>query len=213
MALAAAACVHRPPSPPPASLSPSEEPSSVTELAQAIDAGAKRSDHEADSKIRGQLAAQAGRDADACLAREPQAAACLYGSAVALGLMAKAHPTRAGDYLGSMLDALARAEAVDPLYQDAGPARVRALVLIRAPGWPLGPGDSAAGLLAARRAVALRPLYPPNLLALAEALAKSGDAAGARSNYMRARDAALALSGTADREDWLHQAEQGLLHQ
>ncbi len=140
MALAAAACVHRPPPPPPASLSPSEGPSSVTDLAQAIDAGARRSDHEPDSKIRGQLAAQAGRDADACLAREPQAAACLYGSGVALGLMAKAHPTRAGDYLAGMLDALAKAESADPLYQDAGPARVRALVLIRAPSWPLGPG-------------------------------------------------------------------------
>ncbi len=182
----------------------------MTELAQAIDAGAKRSDHEPDSKIRGQLAAQAGRDADACLARDPQAAACLFGSAVALGLMAKAHPTHAGDYLGKMLDALARAENADSLYQDAGPARVRALVLIRAPSWPLGPGDSAAGLVAARRAVALRPLYPPNLLALAEALAKSGDPDGAKSNYLRARDAALALAGSADREDWLHQAEQGL---
>jgi hypothetical protein len=213
MALAVAACVHRPPSPPPAPLSPSERPSSVTELAQAIDAGAKRSDQEPDSKTRGQLAAQASRDADACVAQEPQAAACLYGSAVALGLMARAHPTRAGEYLGSMLEALDKAEAADPLYQDAGPARVRALVLIRAPGWPLGPGDSVAGLVAARRAVALRPLYPPNLLALAEALAKSGDADGAKSNYLRARDAALALSGTADREDWLHQAEQGLLHQ
>jgi hypothetical protein len=210
MALAAAACVHRTPPRPPASPSPGEESSSVTELAQAIDAGAKRSDHEPDSKIRGQLAAQAGRDADACLARDPQAAACLFGSAVALGLMAKAHPTHAGDYLGKMLDALARAENADSLYQDAGPARVRALVLIRAPSWPLGPGDSAAGLVAARRAVALRPLYPPNLLALAEALAKSGDPDGAKSNYLRARDAALALAGSADREDWLHQAEQGL---
>jgi hypothetical protein len=182
----------------------------VSELVQAIDAEVKRSDHEPDAKIRGQLAAQAGRDADACLAQQPQAAACLYGSAVALGLMAKAHPTRAGEYLGSMLDALTKAEAADPSYRDAGPARVRALVLIRAPGWPLGPGDSGAGLEAARRAVALRPLYPPNLLALAEALAKSGDADGARSNYLRARDAALALSATPDREDWLHQAEQGL---
>jgi hypothetical protein len=213
MAAAAAACVHRPPSVPPAALSPSEEPSSVTELAQAIDADAKRSDHEPDSKIRGQLAAQASHDADACLALEPQGAACLYGSGVALGLMARAHPTRAGEYLGSMLDALAKAEAADPSYQDAGPARVRALVLIRAPGWPLGPGDPAAGLAAARRAAALRPLYPPNLLALAEALTKSGDIDGAKSNYLRARDAALALSGTADREDWLHQAEQGLQHQ
>ena len=39
----------------------------------------------------------------------------------------------------------------------------------------------------------LRPLYPPNLLALAEALAKTGDPSGARESYARARDAALAL--------------------
>ena len=222
LALAVAACANRLPStassPSPAtSLTPSlplpsAQPSSVTELAQTIDADAKRSDHEPDSKIRERLAAQANRDADACLAQQPQAAACLYGRAVALGLMARAHPTRASENLGGMLDALAKAETADPGYQEAGSARVRALVLIRAPGWPLGPGDSEAGLVAARRAVALRPLYPPNLLALAEALAKSGDTDGARLNYMRARDAALPLSGIEDRDDWLRQAEQGLQH-
>ncbi len=211
--LVAAACVDRLPSRSPSSAAaPTAQPSSVAALAGAIDAEARRSDHEPDSKIREQLAAQAGRDAEACLAQAPQAAACLYGRAVALGLMARAHPMRASESLGSMLDALAKAEAADSGYQEAGPARVRALVLIRAPGWPLGPGDADAGLVAARRAVALRPLYPPNLLALAESLAKSGDAAGAKLNYMRARDAALALSVTEDREDWLHQADQGLQH-
>jgi hypothetical protein len=179
-------------------------------LAAAIQTDAKRSDHEPDSKARGALAEDAGRDADACLAREPQAAACLYGHAIALGLEARAHPTRAGESLGSMLDALAKAEAVNPYYDEAGPARVRALVLIRAPGWPLGPGDDEAGVVAARRAVSQRPLYPANLLALAEALAKTGDAGGARENYARARDAALALPAAEDRDDWLHQAEQGM---
>ncbi len=208
--LAVAACANRLPSPSPSLPPPNGQPSSVAELALAIDAAAKRSDHETDAKVRDQLAADAGRDADACLAREPQAAACLYGRAVALGLMARAHPTRAIEILGSMLDALAKAETADAGYQEAGSARVRALVLIRAPGWPLGPGDTDAGLVAARRAVALSPLYPPNLLALAEALAKSGDAAGAKLNYSRARDTALALSAVGDREDWLRQAQQGL---
>jgi hypothetical protein len=132
--------------------------------------------------------------------------------------MARAHPARAGEFLNGMLDSLARAETADPSYDEAGPARVRALVLIRAPGWPLGPGDAEAGVVAARRAVTLRPLYPPNLLALAEALVKSGDASGAQENYARARDAVLALpaaadqSAAADREDCLRQAEQGLRH-
>ncbi len=213
LAVAACAALRRtsPPAPTlPSPSSPSIEPSSIAALAAAIQTDASRSDHERDSTIRGQLAAEAGRDADICLSREPQAAACLYGHAVALGLQARVHPTRAGELLSSMLDALARAESADPNYDEAGPARVRALVLIRAPGWPLGPGDAEAGLAAARRAVMLRPDYPPNLLALAEALAKTGDASAARENYARAREAALALPEAADRDAWLREAEQGL---
>jgi hypothetical protein len=107
-----------------------------------------------------------------------------------------------------MLADLDAAEAADPSFDEAGPARVRALVLTRAPGWPLGPGDPAAGVVAARRAAELRPQYPPNLLALAEALAKSGDAAGARSAYRQAHDAAAALPASSERDEWLREAEQ-----
>jgi hypothetical protein len=205
--LTVAACATRPA--PPVPSASSADPTSVAALAAAIEAAAKRSDHEPDSKIRGELAAEADRDAQACLAREPQAAACLYGRGIALGLEARVHPIRAGESLSQMLDALGRAESADPNYDDAGPARVRALVLIRAPGWPLGPGDAEAGLAAARRAVSLRPQYPPNLLALAEALAKTGDGNGARDYYTRAHDAALALPAAADRDEWLREAEQG----
>jgi hypothetical protein len=185
-------------------------PTSVEALAAAIATDAQRSEGETDPTVRGQLAAEASRDADACVTREPQAAACLYGRAVALGLEARAHPTHASELLNKMLGDLASAEVADPDYDQAGPARVRALVLVRAPGWPLGPGDVEAGLVAARRAVTLRPQYPPNLLALAEALAKSGDANAARENYARARDVAQALPAGADRDDWLRQANQGL---
>jgi hypothetical protein len=184
--------------------------SSVEQLAAGIAADAKRSDAEPDSKVRADLAAQASADADACLALEPQAVACLYGHAVALGLEARAHPTRAGELLKTMLVSLTTAEATDSGYDEAGPARVAALVLIRAPGWPLGPGDADAGLVAARRAAALRPDYPPNLLALAEALKKTGDAAGSRKTYERARDAAQALPPAVDRENWLRESNEGL---
>src|SRR2546430_12208057 len=92
----------------------------------------------------------------------------------------------------------------------SGPARVQALVLIRAPGWPLGPGDAEAGLAAARRAVALPPLYPPNLLALAEAVAETGDSRRGLEKYLRARDAALALPAAPHRGEWLRVAGQGL---
>jgi hypothetical protein len=205
------ACATRPPPAPPRSQG--AEPSSVPALAAAIQLDAKRSDHETDSKIRCELAADAGRNAEACLSREPRSAACLYGRAVALGLNARAHPTRAGESLSDMLDTLTLAESADPDYDEAGPARVRALVLLRAPGWPLGPGDADAALVAARRAASLRPLYPPNLLALAEALAKTGDMSGARESYVRARDAALALPDTPDRDDWLSESDKGLRRQ
>jgi hypothetical protein len=127
-----------------------------------------------------------------------------------LGLQARAHPLRANELLKSMLDSLTAAEAADPGYDKAGPERVKAMVLVRAPGWPLGPGDLDMGVAEARRAVQLKPEHPPNQLALAEALSKSGDAAGARAAYQRAQTLAQALPASADRDDWLKQAEQGL---
>jgi hypothetical protein len=200
-------CASQPrPAPPPLNT----QPSSVGALAAAIEADAKRSDHETDSKARADIAADASRDAESCLAQEPQAVACLYGRGVASGLQARAHPTHAGEFLNGMLDALAHADAADPTYDEAGPSRVRALVLLRAPGWPLGPGDADAALVAARRAVALKPQYPANLLTLAEALAKTGDGSGARDAYSRARDAALVLPASDDRDEWLREADQGL---
>jgi hypothetical protein len=109
-----------------------------------------------------------------------------------------------------MLQNLDSAEATDPAYDRAGPARVRALVLLRAPSWPIGPGDTDAGLAAARRAVALQPDYHPNALALAEALSKTGDENGARENYTHARELAQSLPPGPERDDWLREAEPGL---
>lgn len=171
---------------------------------------ARAGEHKADAPTRAALAEDASRQAEACLALEPQAAACLYGHGLALGLEARAHPAHAAELLKRMLADLEAADAADPAYDEAGPARVRALVLTRAPGWPLGPGDPAAGVASARRAVGLRPLYPPNLLALAEALAKSGDAPAARAAWRQAREQALALPETGDRGEWLREADRGL---
>jgi hypothetical protein len=182
----------------------------VDGLVAAIQADSARSDKESDGQARARLADEASSYADACIAKAPQAAGCLYGRGLAFGLEARAHPTSANDALKSMLDALGRADAADPNYDQAGPSRVRALVLIRAPGWPLGPGDPDAGLVAARRAVELKPQYPPNLLALGEALAKTEDANGAHDAYAKARDAAQASPPGADRDEWVREAEQGL---
>ena len=183
---------------------------SIEGYAAAIKSASDRTDYEPDVKVRADLATEANQEADACLALDPHAAACQYGKAVAIGLEARAHPTRAVGLLGSMLQELESAETADPNYDKAGPARVRALVLIRAPGWPVGPGDTDAGLAAARRAVALQPDYPPNVLALGEALSKTGDMNGARESYAHARDLAQALPAGPERDDWLRQADEAL---
>ena len=182
----------------------------VEQLAAAVAADAGRSDLTTDSSIRAQIAADAMQNAQGCLERAPQAAACLYYSGVALGLKARAHPLQASEALKAMIETLGRAEAADAAYDQAGPARVTALVLIRAPAWPVGPGDPETGLAAARRAVALRPAYPPNVLALAEALAKTGDARGAQDAYRQARELIRALPPSPERDDWLREADQAL---
>jgi hypothetical protein len=189
---------------------PASAPTSAAGLAAAIQADAARSDKASDGSARAQLADEANAYAQACLAKAPQDAGCLYGSGLAYGLEARAHPSSATESLKAMLDALTKADAADPHYDKAGPARVRAQVLLRAPGWPLGPGDVDAGLESARRAVQLQPRYPPNLLVLGEALAKTGDVKGAHDAYAQAREAAEALPPDADRDGWIREADQGL---
>jgi hypothetical protein len=191
---------------------PPSAPTSVEGLAAAIQADAAHSDKEKDASVRSQLADEAMGYADACVAKAPQDAGCLYGRALAYGLEAQAHHLQAGELLKSMLESLNAADAADPHYDNAGPARVRSQVLIKAPGWPAGPGDPDAGLEAAKRAVELRPQYPPNLLALADAQAKTGDANGAKEAYARARDAAQAMPAGENRDGWIREAEQGLQH-
>jgi tetratricopeptide (TPR) repeat protein len=182
----------------------------LDQYATAIKANSDRSDHESDGKVRADLAAQSNSMADDCLALNAQAAPCQYGKALATGMEARAHPTQALGLLKSMLQNLDAAAATNPNYDKAGPSRVRALVLIRAPGWPLGPGDTDAGLEAARKAVSLQPDYPPNALALAEALSKTGDAKGAHESYQHALDLAQAAPAGPERDGWVHEAEEQL---
>lgn len=147
-------------------------------------------------------------EAHRCVAAYPDDAACAYWLAVSLGLQARERPATAPDGIRKMLEAVDRAEALDPRVEHAGPARLRALVLLRAPGWPAGPGDPEAGLDEARRAVDLDPDYPPNLLALAEALAKNDDPRGSEE---AARRALAAIRGDEpEAESWRRESESRL---
>lgn len=153
---------------------------SVNQIVEAVRGRVRQCDDERDAKRREALAVEAVHVAQHCLARAPQSAACDYWLGIALGLQAREKPTTANDGLEQMVAALRRAIERDAGYDHAGPHRVLALVLLRAPGWPAGPGDPESGLIQARAALQLEPAYPPNLLAMAEALQKNGQGGESR---------------------------------
>jgi hypothetical protein len=171
-----------------------------------------RIEHTEDENERQALVPIALQAAQWCGRRLPGDPRCDYWLAVALGLQAREHPSTAHDGVARMAEALRRVIARDPRLEDGAPHRVLALVLLRAPGWPLGPGDPEEGLREAESAVALFPDHPPNQIALGEALRRNGKPAEARSAYARARDLAraLAATGAPDAGEWEEEAAEAL---
>lgn len=149
---------------------PSEElPQTPAALYAEIRALLRQADEEPEGKHREELAVQAVRLGQQCDQIAAGNALCDYGLALALGVQARERPSTAHDGLAIMEKRLQRAAATDPALDHAGPERVLGLLLVRAPGWPTGPGDPEAGLASARKAAARNPDYAPNWLAVAEA--------------------------------------------
>jgi hypothetical protein len=189
------------------------------QLLAAVQADADGIDAAQDSGQRAPLLAAATASAQQCLAHSEEDAMCQYAQAQVLGLTAREHPVQAAALLKQMLAFLMKAEGQDPALDHAGPARLTAVVLLRAPPWPLGPGDVDGALVAAQRAVQRDAGYPPNLITLAQAQAKAENTAQARASFEKARAAVQAWSGAADqapatlstqRAQWQHTIEQGL---
>jgi hypothetical protein len=175
--------------------------------------------HSSDAAERTRLLAAATENARQCVAVAPQSGACLYAQAQVLGLTARERPTQAVARLKQMLSSLTQAEALDPGFDHAGPARLSAVVLLRAPGWPLGPGDPDAAVMAAQRAVDRDAAYPPNLITLAQAQAKTDATAAARATFAKAHLAVQAWTGAsadtqdqvaAQRAEWQRDVDEGL---
>jgi predicted Zn-dependent protease len=183
--------------------------SQTSGLVCAIRAKSWLAEREKDTKVRTGLAVSAVQLGQWCLRREPASPACKFWLAVALGLQARDRPATAEDGLKRMAQLLRETAAEAPLLDQAGPDRVLALLLVRAPGWPLGPGDAEEALVHALKAVGLRPEYPPNQLALGEVLLKNDDRARAREALLRAVELSGQSPWTADpdRPSWLADAQ------
>jgi tetratricopeptide (TPR) repeat protein len=189
-------------------------------FAGAIRAKAFRLGREKDGAERLRLAQDAVAVGQLCEEGSPGAAPCDYWLAAALGLQARERSATAKDGLPRMTDLLRRAARSDPSIDHGGPHRLLATVLLRAPSWPLGPGDPEAALPEAQAAVRIAADFAPNQLALGEALRKNDRPAEARSAYSKALRLAMdsAARGDPDAAGWAEEAraalrEVGIRHQ
>ena len=186
--------------------------SRVEGLLGAAEASAWLIEHEADAARRERLATEAVQICQWCVRRAPANLACTYRLALAIGQQARERSGTALDGLKQMMPLLEQVIARAPTLDAAGGHRVMALVLLRAPGWPTGPGDPDAALEHARRADALVPNDAQNLLALGEALAATDRPEDARAAYARAESIArgLAAGGHPDAPEWAAAAARAL---
>ena len=187
------------------------DPTRVEGLVGTVRAQIWLVDHETDAPVRKDSATLAVQAARWCERIAPESPACAYSLGAALGIQAREKQTTALDALPRIEEAFRRATAGDPTLDQGGPHRALALLYLRAPGWPTGPGDPDRGLEEARKAVEVSPDYPPNQLALAEALSATGELEASRRAYRRALDKARELApAEPDATDWIREAEKAL---
>ena len=187
-------------------------PDRVEPLVEAVRARIWLCDHADDEATRREEVATAVQTAQWCPRRAPDDPRCDYWLGAALGVQARERRSTALDALPKIFELLESAAEGDPMIEQGGPDRALALAYVRAPGWPTGPGDPDLGVEHARRAVELSPGYPPNQLALGEALAAVEDTEGSRKAYEAALAVARTMKEDGDRDAnaWVETAEKAL---
>jgi len=169
-------------------------------------------DHHEDPERRLGEAVESVDLAQWCGRVDPKEIECDYLLALALGLQAQEKRSTALDALPRIVKLLEGVIEQSPLLDSAGGHRVLALVYLRAPGWPAGPGDPDLGFEQAQKAVELVPEHPPNQMALGEALRKLDEADRSRDAYRAAQLAAAErlATGDPDASEWLELATKAL---
>jgi len=167
-------------------------------------------EHGAEPAERASLATSAVDAGEWCESRAPKCPACHYALALALGLQARERQATANQGLKIMMEKLRQAAEEDPRLDFGGPHRVLAVLLTKAPPWPLGPGDADRAVEEAEKAVRLFPDYPPNQLALAEAFLGAGAIDKGRDASRRALEGAqrAVREGNPDARDWVRDIEK-----
>ena len=169
-------------------------------------------EHTDDGATRKELAVQGVQIGQWCRKLHPLVPECTYRLALAVGQQARERTSTATDGLDVMVDLLREVIAEAPELDFAGGQRVLALVLVRAPGWPTGPGDPEYALEFAEAAVKAFPDYPPNQLVLGEALRDNDRRDEAKNTLERGVELAREslAAGEPEAADWISQAEEAM---
>jgi tetratricopeptide (TPR) repeat protein len=188
------------------------DPARTEGLIGVARASAWLAEHEGEKEMRLQAAQTTVQAGQLCGEARPEESACAYWLGAGLGLQAQERRSTALDALPRIEEAFTRAAAEAPEMEHGGPHRALALLYARAPGWPTGPGDPDLAVEMARRALELAPDYPPNHLALGEALAAVEEAQESRDAYESALRLATSgpFGGGPDAPDWIREARQAL---
>jgi len=186
------------------------DPRNAIAYAGAVRAKAFRIGREKNGEGRQKLAADAVAVGQLCAQNASPSPFCDYWLAAALGLQARERSSTGHDALPHMVDLLRRAASADPGVDRGGPHRLLAILLLRAPGWPLGPGDPEGALPEARAAARIDSRYPPNQLVLGEALRKNDHVEEARTAYAEALRLAAAEDADPDAAGWSDEARAAL---
>jgi hypothetical protein len=155
-----------------------------------------KADFEGNMARRLELTEQ-GYEAARRVSRGPDDAEAAYLQAINLGLYVQAKGLTAVGRLTELV-ALLKIAGKQPQLDDGGPLRVLGLLYVKAPGWPIGPGDLDLGLDLLKKASDQYPEHPLNHLFYAEALIAADEKPQARNELERAR----ALSTPQRFGDW-----------
>ena len=137
----------------------------------------------------------------------PDDAGAAFLHSLNLGLYLHARGMMAVGRLSELVATL-KVAGVKPAQDEGGPLRVLGLLYVKAPGWPVGPGDLDAALEILHRAVREYPDHPLNHLYLAYALWDAGERDRARDELVRARELCQAERFGDWAARWQQEADQ-----
>lgn len=144
-----------------------------------------RADIESD-EARVLAVTEQGAEAARLASRGPDDAEATYLQALNLGLYVRAKGLAAVGRLSELV-ALLKSAGAKPDLDQGGPLRVLGLLYVRAPAWPVGPGDLDVGLDLLKQAADKYPEHPLNHLFYAQALIEADDSVSARRELDQAR--------------------------